>query len=756
MQRVIEAARNQSYSAFMQTATPVPLPAVIPPVRPVVAESKTDQSKEIKENKIEKKDRDRKRSRSRERRDRSRERDRRDRRQRDRSRSRSRDRRRRRDRTRSRDRSRSRDRDRRSRDNSRRRSNEKGGSSNSKDSKKIEPWAQNDLNIQQPQQIVTPNILAANFASNIEEFRRNFQTINTPLAGNGFQSNIPNRLRESWPQASVPSFKHQNDFAQRSSAESFQIDQRNSSTNKTESERGNRKNMYSKNNSNSFDDTRNQFDPRISPNCCVKIEPFYGAYGDLRRFFHGCFISSRGIKFINDKTGTRTGIVYVQFGNPQSKVEALARNNENLNGVNICITHIDDKEFENSLDRFVPRMDDEEEYRQSKMYPNKSKLFNKSEKVEVPKIFSCLTVEDLPTYVKEQDILKMFSHYPLTSILLLSRGRGGHIAYVKFSNSDDAKKAESERTIHVIEGKPVTVRACKDEDFEKINAEHELKIAPPSNKKKLDTDCLSIEGLPLKTNDRDIADFFSDIGVIPTKIHLMNNNFGFTGQAYCEFETLEEAEKASAKNSCVLGTQLITVAPIKRVEMNKILGVKSTSEVIVDNTSDQGINNSEETISKGLLPTQNIPHRPDNDIIEIIDGNIPNPIQFSNHQQRPNFHPRNNFDGISRGRGGFMGRGGRGSRFGPPGLRKNIPDDGVAPGCTVFMDNIPYKAGTNEILDFFDGYNITNNVSRRFNPNNTPSAEAKVVFHTAEDAFIAVRDKHMSTIWDRPIYLRQV
>lgn len=83
------------------------------------------------------------------------------------------------------------------------------------------------------------------------------------------------------------------------------------------------------------------------------------------------------------------------------------------------------------------------------------------------------------------------------------------------------------------------------------------------------------------------------------------------------------------------------------------------------------------------------------------------------------------------------------------------PMDDERPGCTVFMDNIPYKAGTNEILDFFEGYNSTNNVSRRYNPNNQPSGEAKVTFYTPDEAFRAVRELAGKQIWGRQIYLRQ-
>lgn len=116
------------------------------------------------------------------------------------------------------------------------------------------------------------------------------------------------------------------------------------------------------------------------------------------------------------------------------------------------------------------------------------------------------------------------------------------------------------------------------------------------------------------------------------------------------------------------------------------------------------------------------------------------------------FFPRNNFDGGPR----MMGPRFMGQRPPRPRFNNAMSGDEGPPGCTVFLDNVPYKAGTNEILDFFDGYDISNNVSRRFNANNTPSAEAKVIFNSPDEAFRAVQEKNAQKIWDRTIYLKQV
>lgn len=726
MQRVIEAARAQSYAAFMQP-NPSPLPAIVPAAIPsAVPDIKKDDSKNDS-----KRDRRRSRSRSRDRKDRSRDRDR-NRRHRDRSRSRDRRDRRRRDRSRSRGRSRSKDRDRRnnSRDNSKR----SDSRNSSKDNKpKPQVWSN-----QIPNDVVSniqPASLLGNFPLNLDD-PSHLSMLNAGISGNGFMPNNfnNNRGRESWPQTNFPNnqpgnFQNFNNF--------------HPNTNM----RGQMHNNLGGNRGFQRNDNYDQYDDNepIDQNSCVQLESFFGGYGDVRRFFQGIFISNKGIKFLNDENGKRTGVVYVQFGHRQGKLDALRKNGEILNGAKVQVSHLEDDVFDEAVDRYIPQQDyyneNNDEVKNvrsnSKFKLRGTNKFMNNDESDI-KDFSCLMVEDLPTYVKEQDILHMFSAHPLFSLILTSKPRGGHIAYVKFSNKEVAKMAFEEKSHHVVGGKPVTVLPCTDEDFEKISEEHDPNLESNNIHTNIGTDCLSISRLPLKTKDKDIADFFSDIGVIPTKIHLMSSPLGnFTGQAYCVFDSIKDASLASQKDETMLGNVPISVKPIMHAEMQSIL------------------NNLTPTQNSQQLQNQNVP---DNRLIGApMMLNRP-PMMSSQHQNRPFFN--RNFDGPPRGprfghRGGGPGGGPR-HRFGgyQHGMN-NAPMDGALPGCTVFMDNVPYKAGTNEILEFFDGYDITNNVSRRYNTNNTPSAEAKVIFNSPEEAFRAVKEKNGHKIWERPIYLKQ-
>lgn len=649
---------------------------------------------------------------------RSRDRDRRDRRHRDRSRSRSRERqpdrrdRRRRDRSRSRDRTRSRERDRRVSKDGTKTEERPVAVGNVQRDPKPNVWEvpiQSDSAIEEPKQS-----LLGNFIPNmtIEDAQRNLNVLNAAgiLGGdrNGFQNQRGNG-RESWP-PNRPGFQR-TDFQPLISEEGDDFNTRGQQRGGFNQNRN--PNTFVPNNTfgkgpNGRLGLRNT---ETSPNCCVEMRGFYGAYSDVRRFFQGLFINNTGIKFV------KNGIVYVRFAYPEGKEQALLKNGCPFRNSPIQVVHLDDEVFEQCLPtggrgrNLQENMQIEDDNQQQSTFRgrNVQKHFNRN--TVLPKVFNCLLIEDLPTFAKEQDILKMFSDYPLISILLINKARHHRVAYAKFSKAEDAKAALEETAKHVVEGKSVLVKPCSDEEFEAVEAEqNNIDIQRPDKSiKECNTDCVVLNNLPLKTNDRDISDFFSDIGIIPIKVHLMSNHLGFTGTVYCEFASVQEAAAALEKDRVPLGTNIISVKPIDRQEMQSHLGIP--------------------------VPPQQ------------------QPINFPQMQQihRP-FFQRNNFGGVGI-RQNFMGGPPRPPmrRFQKPHLGQHMQDP---PGCTVLMENVPYKAGLDEILEFFDGFDIrTDNVLRRFNDNGTPSGEAKVYFNTPEEALQAVQQKRGHKIRDRAIYL---
>lgn len=749
MQRVIEEARAQTYAAFMNTA-PAQIPAAVPPILPAaVPDFRSDRDK----------DRDSKRRRSRSRswersdrsRDRSRERDgRRDRKHRSRSRSRSRERRERRRRDRSR--SRSRDRDRSDRRNSRDRQERSQPNYNRGDNK--QPWSNQQQTDMLTQAVNQGQPVFSTMTAEDQRQKLNLNQLgNNKQPGNNFNANFngsQTQQKNNWTPNNFSNPSTQRTFLTK--PEFMSADNPRPSLNKIGE---NQKNFFNRNDN--FASKKKGLLSRSSSDsdCCVKLNPFFGGYGDIRRFFQGLFISNKGIKLINDETGHRTGLAYVKFGHAQGRADALLKDGKMMKGIQVEVKPLDDDEFEEAVDRYVPEgmesdiiPDDVDVYRNnwSKGY---TKYFNQS---NVPEDFRCVVIDDLPTYCKEQDILHMFSMHALTSVILTTKPKGGHIAYAQFSNREEAQKALEEVEHHVVSGKSVTVRPCSDEEFQKINKQHDVDISGfKVSVQDIGTECVIVSNLPIKTNDRDVADFFSDIGVTPLKINFIP---GSAGKACCEFETSEEATKSIKKDNTSFGNTNVSVKPISRNEMMKLLGMNTSTS-------------SDPKPPKIIPPNMNQQNNRMN--INLNDDPSKRPMPFMDmnpRMERPNFHPRPFFN---RNFNGPMFRGGRGGpRFGPRGMgprftfnppppRNDMNDDHQAPeGCTVYMNNVPYKAGTGEILEFFDGFDIINNqVSRRFNHNNTPSAEARVVFRNPDEAYRAVQERNGEKIWDRAIFLKQ-
>lgn len=241
-----------------------------------------------------------------------------------------------------------------------------------------------------------------------------------------------------------------------------------------------------------------------------------------------------------------------------------------------------------------------------------------------------------------------------------------------------------------------------------------------------ETDCIILRGLPFNANDRDILDFFSDEGLAPTQIHIMLNKLGQpAGDAFCEFNTVEEVHRALTKNRTLMGRSVVAVEPVPREEMMSALDI--------------------------VVPLR---HHVVNPVEE-----CPESFQNSDYQRQDyRFPPRGrgfqNFPPRGRGRGGFRGR-----HHVPLNLEQetqNVNSFGK-PGCVVALENVPFRAEVQDIIDFFGRYFVSrDNVIRRFDENGKPTGDARVCLSSPEDANHAVRTLNQRHLFNRQIHLSLV
>ena len=198
------------------------------------------------------------------------------------------------------------------------------------------------------------------------------------------------------------------------------------------------------------------------------------------------------------------------------------------------------------------------------------------------------------------------------------------------------------------------------------------------------------------------------------------------GECFCEFDTPEEALRAIGKNGLPLGKNVPTIELVPRSKMLETLGL------------------ADQSLQQQIPPPHNFPMH-HHQIHDIRPRFPPGPMH----------HPR------------FGGFGPRGPP--PPGMmgmprhmippRHPAPMDYVEgfgkPGCVVSLENVPFKANIDEIIEFFGDFEIKReHVIRRYNDQGMPTGDARVCFQSPAEAQRALREMRLCKMRDRTIYMK--
>ncbi|CAH1437128.1 unnamed protein product [Lactuca virosa] len=211
-----------------------------------------------------------------------------------------------------------------------------------------------------------------------------------------------------------------------------------------------------------------------------------------------------------------------------------------------------------------------------------------------PSSFPVVRLRGLPFNCTDTDIFKFFSGLEILDVLLVNKsGRFSGEAFVVFSRPMQAEMA-LQKDRQNMGRRYVEVFKCKKQDYYNAVASevryegggggggyayddyygHGSSPPPPSRSSKRFlqdkmkdemeyTEILKLRGLPFSVKKSEIFEFFKDFKVVEGKVFIACRPDGkATGEAYVEFETIEEAKEAvMVKDKKMIGSRYVELFP---------------------------------------------------------------------------------------------------------------------------------------------------------------------------------------------------
>ncbi|KAK2726193.1 hypothetical protein QYM36_000594 [Artemia franciscana] len=486
-------------------------------------------------------------------------------------------------------------------------------------------------------------------------------------------------------------------------------------------------------------------------------------YKAIRSFFRGIYIKADNIRLISALDGQLASIAYVRFDSVSDKMKAL---NTSLDDT-VILSDASTKEFDQAIDDYQPN-----KFHREMLYD------------------SCFCVRNLPNDATVESLKVALSGFDILDVsaeLVTPNYPNCLIGYVRFSTLQEAEKARELLYSGVLfDDKVVPVALAPVEEYFKSKIRDTAKPTIDETKPKGPaSETTFVKGLPPTVTERDILDFFSDAGVFPVRIHfLLDSSNDPSGDAIIEFQNPEDAEKATAKNGSMMGLNTIEVSTISRKKAATYvpqiadsigdvdMEVEETepsdeNEEIVGATKEEEIEENKPIVEE---PKQNVIEPPKQPERSLLGSRGPLHPSLRARPSLLGIYPRQPGPGFPGGLRGqeprmrpsllsnsrpFRPMDPRGLEprplFPPEQFMDAKPPNFTDPRCVVCLQNIPYKAGIEDILLFFDEFGLRKEqIARKFSDDGFASDEARVCFDSPADVGRALR-LNGRKIWNRPI-----
>ncbi|XP_061116783.1 uncharacterized protein LOC133140679 isoform X2 [Conger conger] len=509
----------------------------------------------------------------------------------------------------------------------------------------------------------------------------------------------------------------------------------------------------------------------------VKLQglPYSCTEKDVAEFFSGLEIVPDGVALVTDQKGRYTGLAYVEFTSQEMADRAVARHGSTMGTRYIKVLPVPIKSevqsqrgLKEEVSPSLPAATETDTHPESNPVPRSveysrnlghsvhtgglpfevtgqdilNAAFNKDDYPPLPDVKTDpgheskdifrVRVKGLPWSCTPEDLLEFFSecqiHDGVNGIhLTVNRdGRPNGEAVIELEQEEDVFKA-LEKHREYIGSRYVHVYEVSSSEAEDILRQSDQLLAQRHRMVKL-------QGLPYSCTEKDVAEFFSGLEIVPHGVALVTNHKRRnTGLAYVEFTSQEMAERAVAKDGNTMGTRYIKVLPVP---------IKSEVQ------SQRGL---KEEVSPSLpAATETDTHPESNDP-------VPRSVQYSRNPEH-SVHTRGlPFEVTGQD---ILNAGAAFNKDDYP----TLPDVKTDPGheskdiFMVCVKGLPWLCTPEDLLEFFSECQIhdgVNGIHLTVSRDGRPNGEAVIELEQEEDVFKAL-EKHREYIGSRYVHVYEV
>lgn len=239
---------------------------------------------------------------------------------------------------------------------------------------------------------------------------------------------------------------------------------------------------------------------------------------------------------------------------------------------------------------------------------------------------------------------------------------------------------------------------------------------------------IKLQGLPLEATSVDVRSYFLGLTIIDGGVHIVG---GDEGTVFIEFASDEDARQAMARGD---GT-------IKNSNIKLLLSSRSEMQFVTD--------------AARLQKQQYLQQLQQFQQLQQLQLQTSQPQPQFQQPLPPQYHQTNNLTSNTITTNSNNTNSNQRARM--SGMRGGDDKLFADRRCVLAASNIPYRATSDDIIEFLSEFSITEDrIRRRYNGKGQPTADAKIAFPTPDAAMKALKMMNKKSLCGRPVFLKPV